>query len=523
MSRLAVDYAEVESHVKHQEGKEFMNLAKFYKGKGCYQEFLDMHYNSGKSTLFHLMARYCTLDILQQFFDYTESIMGKNYLTYELNTKLDRNGRTFVIIAAKHLEEEVIAYLLKEYALDPGFYAAYNHSSAMTYLIKRKLGDCLVKALHMIDQSKISDEGMKWFQEDMSRMKDTMTEQELVKEKWIRAMTYKHEVTGRISKMILPTESELTSFGGQNRLRQLMRHLSSQLFFRWKFQIGISELTDVQLMYMIKTVDKDNPHPKPVLFVACTPLEVGDYVKDDFKTRSIKEILLKEYPGHEDEEAEKRSKRFSKKLQARVYGMRVIKQSKASREIVNLLLCDKKRVQKVVKLKRKIKMPYLDLTENSFYLAVPGGNYDACIHAEEALCDISKHLELAWEHKTVIYGKNRSCLTCCGRMKACSVDEFNKHQGMLFVNNLAYQDEDALEETLDLLYEQPSYITISKEEIQLEEDEKAEYVKETPQEPSQERLQGAIEENAPKPEQKKKKTKTIVKYLKSYDTASDTE
>jgi len=120
-----------------------MTLAKYYKDKGCYQEVLAMRYNYGKSNLFHLVARKSTLQLIKTFFDYTENIMGKNFLTYELNTTLDRNKRTFFIIAAKHLSEEVLMYLLKEYNLDPGYYAAYNKSSAFTYLIKRKLTDCM--------------------------------------------------------------------------------------------------------------------------------------------------------------------------------------------------------------------------------------------------------------------------------------------------------------------------------------------------------------------------------------------
>lgn len=508
MSRLTVNYAEIEDHVKHNEAKEFMYLAKFYKSKGCYQEMLEMHYNSDKSTLFHLMARYCKMDLVRQFFDYTEILMGKNYLTYELNTKLDRNGRTFVIIAAKHMDVDVLTYLLKDYDLDPGFYAAYNKSSALTYLIKRRLRECSLKALSMIDSSKLSQDGVKWFQDDMERLKDTFTEQELVKERWIRAMTYKHEITGRVSKMIASTTIEKTSFSGQNRLRQLMRHIASQLFFRWKFHNGVSELIDVQLLYMVKTVDKDNLHPKPVIFVACTPLEAADYIKEDFKTRSLKEMLLKEYPCHNDEEAQKRNKRFLRKMETRIFSTRVTKQSKESREVVNLLLADKKKVQKTIKLRRKVKMPFLDLTENSFYLVIPGGNYDAVIHAEEALCDISKHLDTAWDHKTIIFGKNRSCLSCCGRMKAIEA-KYNEHQGHLHAGLMQYQDEDATEETLALILQQPSYLTIRMEKKEKEiSEEKTEYMKDSSQVVAQTEPPPLVEE---------------IVHLKHYDTASDSD
>lgn len=243
-----------------------------------------MRYNHGKSNLFHLVARKSTLTLIKSFFDFTENIMGKNFLTYELNTTVDRNGRTFVIIAAKHLSEEIVTYLLRQYNLDPGFYSAYNKSSAFTYLIKRQLNDCMVKALALIDHTKLSEEGFKWFLDDMELLKDTMTEKGLIEVKWFSAMTYKFKLGGRISKMHPFQMSAVTSFGGDLRMRQILRHVSTQLFFRWKYYLGFSLLEDVQLLYMIKKADRNNPNPKPLVFVACTPLEVkfNNYFMFDF-------------------------------------------------------------------------------------------------------------------------------------------------------------------------------------------------------------------------------------------------
>jgi len=274
MSRIAVDHDSIEDHVLHNEVPEFMTLAKYYKDKGCYQEVLAMRYNYGKSNLFHLVARKSTLQLIKTFFDYTENIMGKNFLTYELNTTLDRNKRTFFIIAAKHLSEEVLMYLLKEYNLDPGYYAAYNKSSAFTYLIKRKLTDCMVRALSLIDQTKLSKNGFQWFKDDMELLKDTMTEKGLIETKWLASMSYKFKLGGRISKMNPYKSTTTVSFNGEMRVRQILRHVASQLFFRWKYYLGFSILEDVQILYMIKKPDKENPNPKPLIFVACTPLEV---------------------------------------------------------------------------------------------------------------------------------------------------------------------------------------------------------------------------------------------------------
>ena len=191
-----------------------MALVKHYKDKGCFQDVLGMQYNHGKSNLFHLTARKSSLQLLKSFFDFTEGIMGKNFLTYELNTTVDRNGRTFAIIAAKHLSEEILTYLIRQYALDPGYYAAYNKSSAFTYLIKRQLIDCMVKALALIDHTKLSEEGFEWFLADMELLKDTMTEKGLIEQKWFSAMTYKFKLGGRISKMRPFQMSTVTSFQG---------------------------------------------------------------------------------------------------------------------------------------------------------------------------------------------------------------------------------------------------------------------------------------------------------------------
>ena len=274
MSRISVDHDSIEDHATHNEVPEFMSLIKHYKEKGCYQEVLAMRYRYGKANLFHLVARKSTLQLIKTFFDYTESIMGKNFLTYELNTTVDRNGRTFFIIAAKHLQEEILMYILKEYSLDPGYYAAYNKSSALTYLTRRKLTDCMVRALAMIDQTKLSEEGFKWFLDDMELLKDTMTEKGLIEAKWMSAMTYRFKLGGRVSKMQQFQESTIASYGGDLRVRQILRHVSTQLFFRWKYYLGYSLLEDVQILYMIKKADRENPNPKPIIFVACTPLEV---------------------------------------------------------------------------------------------------------------------------------------------------------------------------------------------------------------------------------------------------------
>ena len=167
---------------------------------------------------------------------------------------------------------------------------------------------------------------------------------------------------------------------------------------------------------------------------------------------------------------------------------------------MNILL----QVQKVVKLKTKVKLPYLDLTENGFYMVIPGGNYlETSIHAEEALCDVSSYLYNAWDHKSVIYGKNRPCLSCCGRMKSEAINEYNKNHGFLYSHAVEFQEEEARLHTLSLLYTSPSYITrkLSTEEQQME-------YKKDPTNAGVAHVEG--------PED-------FEKFIKGYDTASDSE
>ena len=90
-------------------------------------------------------------------------------------------------------------------------------------------------------------------------------------------MTYKFKLGGRVSKM-QPFQTSLTApLNGENRVRQILRHIATQLFLRWKYYLGYDLLEDVQVLYMIKKVDKENPNPKPLVFAACTPLEVRKF------------------------------------------------------------------------------------------------------------------------------------------------------------------------------------------------------------------------------------------------------
>ena len=103
----------------------------------------------------------------------------------------------------------------------------------------------------------------------------------------------------------------------------------------------------------------------------------------------------------------------------------------------------------------------------------------------------------------MIYGKNRPCLSCCGRMKSEAINEYNKNHGFLYSHAVEFQEEEARLHTLSLLYTSPSYITrkLSTEEQQME------YKKDSTN-------AGVAHVEGPE---------DFEKFIKGYDTASDSE
>ena len=68
-------------------------------------------------------------------------------------------------------------------------------------------------------------------------------------------------------------------------------------------------------------------------------------MKEDYKTHSLKEMLTRIYDCHQhDAEGDKRSTRFANKLRSRAWGPKVKRQTRESRDIIDLLHVDKKKV-----------------------------------------------------------------------------------------------------------------------------------------------------------------------------------
>ena len=326
-------------------------------------------------------------------------------------------------------------------------------------LFKEKKNDTALALLHKMNTSGYNRTNMEYFRSDMLLLRQNVSENELCSTEWLTALTSQTSKHGRASKLFKMEFEERTRFSGK-RVRQILRHVASLLYFRWKYHLGISELRDVQIMLVQKKVDKLNPNPKPSLLISFTPLHVADKIKTDFKLKTFKEMTTTEYDEIDDTEEYNRSIRFSRKLQDRVWGNDFTKITKESRDVAFLLKTDHRKVQKILKINGIVKLPYFSLTENNACLLHPYTGYDhSSQHAEYFLCEAADSFKENFNVILSIYGKNRPCLTCTARMKVSKISKYNPHSGLLSLRLVGYQSDIVAKETLNVLFSKPSHVT----------------------------------------------------------------
>ena len=246
---------------------------------------------------------------------------------------------------------------------------------------------------------------------------------------------------------------------------QLLRQVSTQLLYRWKYLVGIKRLQEVQIMQVSISKRED-----PLYFsvIAGSPADVTKDIADQDLRQAIRSRsgtiqsndIIKEYVTRNYEI--ERSRRYSNKLKVR------FPQSKFSgTDIV---------IQEMLKTKCYSKFPnfptYSQFSSEALtnmnrktYFLVPSGFVNRERHAEEFLCDFADYLRDYFEErnhqiKFSIYGKKRPCISCSGRMEASKITDYNHNFGYFWKHGIEDQPEDAAKSTMRiLLNETPSHVT----------------------------------------------------------------
>ena len=243
------------------------------------------------------------------------------------------------------------------------------------------------------------------------------------------------------------------------RDRQLLRQVSTQLLYRWKYFVGIKRLQEVQIMQVSISTRKRSLY---FFAIAGSPADVTKDIADQdlrqvIGSRSGKiesNDVIKEYVTRNYEN--ERSGRYSNKLKV------TFPQSKFSgTDIV---------IQEMLKTKCYTKFPNFPTHSQAFrkinrktYFLVPSGFANRERHAEEFLCDFADYLRDYFEEHQIkfsIYGKKRPCISCSGRMEASKITDYNHNFGYFWKHGIEDQPEDAAKSTMRiLLNERPPHVT----------------------------------------------------------------
>jgi len=162
---------------------------------------------------------------------------------------------------------------------------------------------------------------------------------------------------------------------------------------------------------------------------------------------------------------ERLSKRFSKKLKARVWGKHALKYTKQYRILSNLIQHDERKLQKVVFNYNSVGIPYFEALDNSAYLVSVDDMSWHDSHAECLLGAIYDYFKIEQNVKSTMYGKGRPCLSCLVRIKEENIDEYNNHPGLLQLRNIKknLRLKESRVEYIKMLYETPLFITMRNE------------------------------------------------------------
>lgn len=244
---------------------------------------------------------------------------------------------------------------------------------------------------------------------------------------------------------------------------QILRHMATLLFYRWKYDQNMKSLQEVQMMKASITT-RSNLY---FFAIAVNPAHVAENIVDrDNIFQSDRSIITHVTTCYIYEKL--RSKRYSRKLRSECTQV----------ELTDLV------VQKMVKSKYYLKFPDFpanyrnsqDLREinGKIFFLVPSGFSNKERHAEEYLCDFADFLRDYYDkhnEKIVfsIYGKKRPCISCSGRMEASNIADYNPNFGYFWKHGIEDQSEGAARCTMRILLNAKSPHVTFQNDTKLEE------------------------------------------------------
>ncbi|MBX9705731.1 MAG: hypothetical protein K5Q00_05700 [Gammaproteobacteria bacterium] len=250
------------------------------------------------------------------------------------------------------------------------------------------------------------------------------------------------------------------SFSTQ-RTRQLLRHISTQLFFFARTRQA--KVEEIECMYLFY-------RGQDYLFVVGNPILEFSRIKDDLRAPgNFQTIITRLYSPHYVEE-KRRSARYARKLNHRVYGARNIPAG------VNADANDQARAQAIKRLLLARQITSVDISHslavrlNAALVGLPTGgiillnaNSVTLRHAEEFLVDILDSLpENDPTMFSVIAGKKRPCMGCFGRMQG-KVDECGQHPGRFWLHTMESQSTTAAKRTTRALLQHPAHVSVTRD------------------------------------------------------------
>ena len=452
---------QAETILKSGDKDAVFKLAEHSRKEDVFEIFYGYSYASKTSNLLQFATRHTEFNILKALFEYLKRLLG-SYL-FDENTKehKDAHGKDILAIAAKYRCDDVIWYILGSCSLDYDYYPA-DGKGALYYLLHRKKEDLSYAVLSLMQSRNYVGVKYEHFFKDMLLLKQNISLLAIASPKWIKILTREFCKKGRVSNILQPVYICSSNFS-RSRKKQLLRHIAFQFFCRWKYHLGVLSLKDVQIMCVTPLSSKENPYPKPTLFISLNPINAAYFVREDFRKKiSLKEMLTRPYQAKK-KETTNRSQRYAKKLAARVWGSVFNKTTTDSRLVSELLKIDHRNTVNINNQDGQVKFSFFRTSENELLLLLPGQGFENNYsHAEDTLCDTATALQKSLEANICIYGKRRPCMSCFSRMKCTKINHFNFHPGFLHENVHAQQPDEVRKETASAFFSKPSFITQSE-------------------------------------------------------------
>lgn len=411
------------------------------------------------NSVFLYATRYSSIEMIHFVFDIIKNILGSEYFKNDLKDSIDVNGEDVLTVLARYrinsgVSEDQFKDLFTKYQLRPDNYSHNSQLSALYYVIENKSYNLVLFLLKYVNPKDYSDHQRRAFIFTMRIFQTHLCEINLKddqsKREWSKTLTtslMKCSI-GRQAKCY-PGSECLRYKTHLNKAKQMLRYISTQLFYYWKYVCNIEDLIEVQVMQVQTVVDSFQG-----FFISFNPVtaNVVSAIKQKLQEcrdsgTTLREIIQKNYaaniPGNLH-----RATRYSKKVKKLIVKRWIM--------LLNQLPIV------LTVLRERGSQTSFQCQDNGIYLLALSHHACKDRHAEEWLCDVADHLRKTDEKKYSfrIYGKKRPCVSCCGRMMTSKIDDYNKNSGYFWIPTIEQQSEEVARNTLKLAIRSVPNITV---------------------------------------------------------------